>query len=63
MLPVPFQRATNGTYLDEQRLSPGGSMSVTDGSRISLGPDVKARFYSPEGLYGFLQMYRSGVVV
>jgi hypothetical protein len=56
------QRATNGTLVDEVRLAPGDSLPVTDGTRIALGPDAKARFYAPEGLFGFLKMYRAGIV-
>jgi len=57
------QKATNGTFVDEVRLPPGGSTPATDGTRIGIGPDARARFYRPEGLFGFLQMYRAGIVV
>lgn len=57
------QRATNGTWVDSQRLEPGATANLADGTRIGFGPDARARFYSPLGLFGFLALYRSGVAV
>jgi pSer/pThr/pTyr-binding forkhead associated (FHA) protein len=55
------QRATNGTWVDGQRLQPGDSAPLADGSRVGFGPDARAKFFTPQGLYGFLALYRSGV--
>ncbi len=57
------QRATNGTFVDGQRLVAGSTAPLTDGSRIAFGPDVRARFYTAAGLFGFLALYRSGIAV
>ncbi|MBI3723943.1 FHA domain-containing protein [bacterium] len=55
------QHSTNGTFVDEKRLVAGGSSPVIEGSRISFGPDIHAKFFTPEGLFGFLSLYRAGV--
>jgi hypothetical protein len=57
------QRATNGTFVDGQKLTAGATVPLADGSRIAFGPDVRARFYSAAGLFGFLALYRSGIAV
>ena len=57
------QRATNGTWVDSQRVEAGGSANLSDGARIGFGPDVRARFFTASGLFGFLALYRSGVAV
>lgn len=57
------QKATNGTWVDTQRLEAGGTANLSDGARIGFGPDARARFYTPLGLFGFLALFRSGVAV
>lgn len=57
---ITDQKSTNGTYVDERRLAPGGSMPLPDAARIGFGPDVRAKFFTPRALYGFLVLYRSG---
>ena len=57
------QKATNGTFVDKQRLELGGSAALQDGSRIGFGPDARARFFTPSGLFGFLALFRSGLAM
>lgn len=54
------QRAVNGTFVDDQRVAAGGIASVVTGSRISFGPDARARFYLPDALHGLIAKFRSG---
>jgi hypothetical protein len=60
---ITDQKSTNGTSVDGRRLEAGGSASVVDGTRIDFGPDARSKFFTPLGLYGFIQLYRSGVTV
>jgi hypothetical protein len=55
------QRATNGTFVDHRRLEAGGNALLQDGSRIGFGPDVRARFYTSAGLFGFVALFRKGL--
>ena len=57
------QNATNGTFLDQQRLAANGSAALVDGARVGFGPEAKARFFTPVGLHGFLALFRAGVAV
>ncbi|MEZ0229463.1 MAG: FHA domain-containing protein [Planctomycetota bacterium] len=57
------QKATNGTWVDGQRLDPGSTANLGEGARLSFGPDARARFFTAAGLFGFLTLYRSGVAV
>ncbi len=57
------QRATNGTWVDGLRLELGATANLAEGARLSFGPDARARFFTPVGLFGFLALYRSGVAV
>lgn len=54
--------STNGTLVDEQRLPSSGSVLVADSTRIGFGPEARANFHTPEGLFAFLALYRAGVV-
>jgi pSer/pThr/pTyr-binding forkhead associated (FHA) protein len=53
------QKSSNGTTADDEPLPDGRAVPVPDGTRLGFGPDVKARFYSPEGLFTFLNSYRT----
>jgi len=55
------QNATNGTLLDEKRIPTGGSAELHDGARIAFGPDAVARYYTPQGLFGYLALCRAGL--
>ncbi len=55
------QRATNGTWVNDARLAAGSTASLGDGTRIAFGPEARARFFLPDGLFGFLALYRAGV--
>lgn len=53
---------TNGTYVDGKRVPATASVKLSDGMRISFGPDVQAKFYSSAALYGLLRLLRAGVL-
>ena len=47
---VHDQPSTNGTFVDESRVPPGG-LPIADGSKISLGPRLTFSFYTARGLH------------
>ncbi len=49
----------NGTYLNGHRAQPKRAMRIDDGSHISFGNTVAARFYLPPSLLGFLRLQGS----
>jgi hypothetical protein len=53
-------RATNGTFVDEIRLAAGTSAPLSDGARVGFA-EVRAKFFTPQGLFGFLALYRKGL--
>ncbi|MBI3723279.1 FHA domain-containing protein [bacterium] len=58
---VADQGSSNGTFVDEERLPARGSAKLTNGTRVGFGPNVRAKFWTPQGLYDFLAIYRTGV--
>lgn len=50
--------STNGTFLNDRRLSPEKVVDIENGDKIAFGRDSMARFYSPEGLWRFVQLCR-----
>jgi hypothetical protein len=54
--------STNGTFIDGQRLPPLGRAKLADGALVGFGPDTMAKFFTPDGFYGFLKLYRSGLL-
>lgn len=54
--------STNGTFIDGQRLPPLGKAKLADGTLVGFGPDTTAKFFTPDGFYGFLKLYRSGLL-
>lgn len=54
------ERATNFTWVGGDRLQPGAEARLSDGVLLSLGPDVEARFQTPEGLFSLLALHRTG---
>jgi len=57
---VTDERSANGTIVDDAPVQPGTSALLSDGSVIRLGPEVKAKFFTPAGIFGFLTLFRSG---
>lgn len=49
------QRSTNGTFVDQQRVTPGGSRRLQDGALVGLGPSLAMTFLLPASLYGYLR--------
>lgn len=54
--------STNGTFLDGREFAPGESAKLADGALIRFGPETVARFFTPQGLYGFLKLFRLGAL-
>jgi pSer/pThr/pTyr-binding forkhead associated (FHA) protein len=52
------QNATNGTTVDEKMMTAGASMLLYDGAVIDFGPDIRAKYFGPEGLFRFLLHHR-----
>jgi hypothetical protein len=46
----------NGTFINNQRLVPHKEYQLSDGDQISLGPQTKVTYFSPEAFYRFLEM-------
>lgn len=55
------QRSTNGTTIDAKPLVPAAPADLHDGVRIAFGPDIRARYFTPEGLFGYLALARAGI--
>ncbi len=53
--------SSNGTFIDEERIPAGGSARLENGTRVGFGPNVRAKFWTPQGLFDFLALYRSGI--
>jgi hypothetical protein len=51
--------STNGTFLNGQRLK-REPVPLHDGAVVDFGNEIRARFFVPEGLYRFIEQYRSG---
>jgi pSer/pThr/pTyr-binding forkhead associated (FHA) protein len=56
------QGSSNGTFIGNERVTPDLPAILLDGTQIGFGPDIRVRFFTPEGLFGFLALYRLGVV-
>jgi hypothetical protein len=56
---VTDQRATNRTFVDDEPLQPGGSARLRDGTRVGFGPEARATFFTPEGMFRILGRLRS----
>jgi hypothetical protein len=54
------QKSRNGTYLQGNQLPAGSTTPLTDGDVVRLGPEIRATFFSPHGLYQFLLRHRKG---
>lgn len=48
-------RATNGTFVAQRRLAPGGSHPLEDGGLIHIGPSLTLTFLLPASLFGFVR--------
>lgn len=48
-------RATNGTFVSQRRLAPGGSHPLEDGDVIHIGPSLTLTFLLPPSLFGFVR--------
>ena len=48
-------RATNGTFVAQRRLSPGGSHPLADGDVVHIGPSLTLTFLLPPSLFGFVR--------
>jgi hypothetical protein len=59
---VTDQKSTNGTVVGDETLERGGTAPLVNGDRVAFGQDMHAKFFLPAGLFGFLELYRSGVV-
>jgi hypothetical protein len=46
------QRSRNGTFVDQRRLEPGGSIALEDGAQLHIGPSLTLTFLLPPSLYG-----------
>jgi hypothetical protein len=46
----------NGTFINNQRLVPHKEYQLSDGDQISLGPQTKVIYFSPEAFYRFLEL-------
>jgi hypothetical protein len=46
----------NGTLINDQRLVPHQEYQLSDGDEISLGPQTKVVYFSPEAFYKFLEL-------
>lgn len=51
------QHSTNGTFVGEEKVAPGEAVIVPDGSVLSFGRDVQARFFTPSGFEAFVRTY------
>ena len=49
----------NGTFINNQRLVPHKEYQLSDGDQISLGPQTKVVYFSPEAFYRFLELPNS----
>ena len=47
--------STNGTYVNDIKLTPREKNTLYDGDIISFGKQVTISFYTPEGCYGMLE--------
>ncbi len=54
-------KSTNGTFVNDSKLTSGGSTDVLDGAWIRFGADATVKFYTPLGLYSYLKIYRSSI--
>lgn len=48
-------RATNGTFVAQRRLAPGGSHPLADGDQVHIGPSLTLTFLLPPSLFGFVR--------
>jgi hypothetical protein len=46
----------NGTFINDHRLTPRKKYRLSDGDEISLGPQTKVVYFSPEAFYRFLEL-------
>lgn len=50
--------STNGTFVEMRQLTSGSKAILRNGAALSFGPEVHARFFTPEGLYAFVVEHR-----
>lgn len=46
--------STNGTSLNDRRLDPGEKAPLANGDKLEFGGDFYATFYTPEGLFSYI---------
>lgn len=56
----PFA-TTNGTFVDGEEIPSGRTANLDDGSEVRFGAEIRAKFLSPGGLFGLLELYRMGI--
>jgi hypothetical protein len=58
MWQITDQKSSNSTYVDSNKLKPMEPYHLHDNSVIQFGFEVQASFYSPEGLWSYIQIYQ-----
>ncbi len=58
---VTDNRSTNGTFVNDQKVPPGGTLELPEGAWVRFGGDATVKFFTPLGLFGYLKNYRTSV--
>jgi len=58
MWQITDQKSSNSTYVDGNKLEPLQPYHLHDNSVIRFGFEVQASFYSPNGLWSYIQIYQ-----
>src|SRR5207248_702880 len=49
--------STNGTWVNGERLEPTVLRRLRDGDSIQVAPELRARFFTPAGLFDFVAIF------